>query len=177
MLAVRAVLGSGVSTLDLSWTVAIVGLGLGMTIAATNSAVLSIVPPERSGMAASTVNTFRELGGVFGVSILGAIMNSRLTSTLAERLQAAGVPGGFIALIISAVTHGGGRVGKGGKTSAPAGFESLVKTATQAAESAFASGLGIALLLTSAILFLAAVIAWWTIRKPVAAHQASDLAA
>ena len=40
-------------------------------------------------MAASTVNTSRELGGVFGVAVLGAVVNAQLTSGLtAEARQA-----------------------------------------------------------------------------------------
>jgi EmrB/QacA subfamily drug resistance transporter len=169
MLAVRSVLGPGVSTAMVAWTMAIVGLGFGMTLVATNAAVLSIVPPERSGMASSTVNTFRELGGVFGVAILGAILNARLTSTLAARLAQFGIPADFSALIIRAVTHGGGRVGPGGTTSAPPGFEDLVKKAIQAAEEAFGLGLGLALLITSLLLFGAAILAWFTIKRPVQA--------
>jgi MFS family permease len=174
MLAVRAVLRPGVSIGALAWTVAIVGLGFGMTLVATNAAVLSIVPAKRSGMASSTVNTFRELGGVFGVSILGAILNAHLTSTLSARLSQSGVPTDFISLIIRAVTHGGGRVGPGGQTNAPPGFENLVHTAIQAAEEAFGLGLKLALLITALILIGAAIVAWLTIKRPVQTSSVED---
>jgi EmrB/QacA subfamily drug resistance transporter len=169
MFTVRAVLHPGVTTGTLAWAVAIVGLGFGMTLVATNAAVLSIVPAERSGMASSTVNTFRELGGVLGVSVLGAILNANLTSTLSARLAQSGVPTGFISLIIRAVTHGGGRLGPGGKTNAPAGFEDLVNKAVQAAEGAFGTGLKLALLITGFLLFGAAIVAWFSIRQPAQA--------
>jgi MFS family permease len=158
----------------LAWSVAIVGFGFGMTLVATNAAVLSIVPPERSGMASSTINTFRELGGVCGVSVLGAILNAKLTSTLSTRLAQSGVPTDFISLIISAVTHGGGRVGPGGKTQAPPGFEDLVHKAIQAAQEAFGVGLGLALLITSLLLFTAAIVAWLTVKSPAAAIGAQE---
>lgn len=174
MFAVRAVLHQGVSIGTLAWTVAIVGSGFGMTLVATNAAVLSIVPARRSGMASSTVNTSRELGGVFGVSILGAILNAHLTSTLSTRLAQYGVPTDFITLIIRAVTHGGGRVGPGGQTNAPAGFEDLVHKAVQAAEEAFGTGLKLALLITGILLFSSAIVAWFTVKKPAQVAGAED---
>ena len=65
---------------------AVVGFGLGLALVAVTAAVLAIVPAERSGMAASTVNTSRELGGVLAVAILGAVVNAQLTTGLSEKL-------------------------------------------------------------------------------------------
>ena len=86
---------------------AAVGFGLGLALVAVSAAVLAIVPAERSGMAASTVNTSRMLGGVLAVAILGAIVNARLVSELTHKLAELGVPHAFRSLIINAVTHGG----------------------------------------------------------------------
>ena len=44
------------------------------------SAVLSHVPSRHSGMAASATNTARQLGAVFGVAALGAVINAHLIS-------------------------------------------------------------------------------------------------
>ena len=60
----------------LAAALAVVGFGLGLALVAVTASVLAIVPPERSGMAASTVNTSRELGGVLAVAILGAVINA-----------------------------------------------------------------------------------------------------
>src|SRR5699024_4890950 len=78
-----------------------------MTLTTMTTIVLRIVPPDHSGMAASTVDTFREMGGLFGVAILGAIVNSRLTGNLAARLKELGLPNNIQSLVIHAVTHGG----------------------------------------------------------------------
>ncbi len=67
-----------VSVAPLAAALAVAGLGLGLALVAVTAAVLSIVPAERSGMAASTVNTSRQLGGVLAVAILGAVVNARL---------------------------------------------------------------------------------------------------
>ena len=50
-------------------------------------------------MAASATNTSREMGAVFGVAILGAIVNAKLTGDLAARLKAIGIPPNFQSLV------------------------------------------------------------------------------
>ncbi len=71
------------------------------------ASVLAIVPAERSGMAASTVNTSRELGGVLAVAILGAVIDGRLVSDLTAHLGGLGVSHDLQQLVVHAVTHGG----------------------------------------------------------------------
>ena len=63
----------------LGWTLPIAGIGFGMALVPVTSAALTVVPPERSGMAASATNTSRELGAVVGVAVLGSMVNSKLT--------------------------------------------------------------------------------------------------
>jgi hypothetical protein len=58
-------------------------------------------------MAASTVNTSRELGGVLAVAILGAVINGRLVSDLTAHLGGLGVSQDLQQLVLHAVTHGG----------------------------------------------------------------------
>ena len=57
-------------------------------------------------MAASTTNTFRELGAVVGVAVLGSIVNGQLTVNLVRRLTAIGIPKSYQSLVVSAVTTG-----------------------------------------------------------------------
>ncbi|MFL6116276.1 MAG: MFS transporter [Catenulispora sp.] len=49
------------------------GIGISMCFPAVANAVTSSVPPEDAGIAAGVNVTLRELGGVFGVAILGAV--------------------------------------------------------------------------------------------------------
>ena len=74
----------------LSAVVAIAGFGFGIAVVPLTSAVLGHVPAERSGMAASTTNTARQLGSVVGVAALGAIVNGFLTVDFTRALQARG---------------------------------------------------------------------------------------
>ncbi len=107
MFAVSELLNKTPSSGELAAALALVGFGLGLALVAVTSGVLSAVPARRSGMAASTVNTARQLGGVLAVAVLGAIVNSQLVSELGHKLTALGVPAPFRALVITSVTHGG----------------------------------------------------------------------
>ena len=89
---VDALLKPTVSVGPLAAALALVGFGLGLALVAVTAAVLAIVPAERSGMAASTVNTSRQLGGVLAVAILGAIINERIVHELGAKLAALDVP-------------------------------------------------------------------------------------
>ncbi len=147
---------------DIGWTLAIAGAGLGIVFVPVTSTVLSVVPARRSGMAASTTNTFRELGAVAGVSILGAIVNGQLTVNLTRRLIDLHVPAAIRALVINGVTTG--QNAKGLATSP--GVQKLIDQVSQPAYAAFRTGLDISLLLAAALLFASAVLALATIRGP-----------
>jgi EmrB/QacA subfamily drug resistance transporter len=107
MFLVDALLSPNVDLWALSGALAVVGLGLGLALVAVTASVLAIVPAERSGMAASTVNTSRELGGVLAVAILGAVIDGRLVSDLTAHLGGLGVSHDLQQLVVHAVTHGG----------------------------------------------------------------------
>jgi EmrB/QacA subfamily drug resistance transporter len=147
---------------DIGWTLAIAGAGLGIVFVPVTSTVLSVVPARRSGMAASTTNTSRELGAVAGVSILGAIVNGQLTVDLTRRLIELHIPPSIRALVINGVTTG--QNPKGLPTS-PA-VQSLINQVSQPAYAAFRNGLDISLLLATALLFASALLALATIRRP-----------
>jgi hypothetical protein len=120
-------------------------------------------------MASSTVNTFREMGGILSVAILGAIVNSRLTGNLEAKLQSLGLPDTIQSLVIHAVTHGGNVPGgKGGAHSSQIQHHSqLVHQVKGAAYTAFGNGLDISLYVAGAILLVSAVIAWFTMRHGI----------
>jgi hypothetical protein len=123
--------------------------------------VLTLVPPERSGMAASTLNTSRQLGGVFGVAVLGALVNAQLTANLKDQLAQLGIPSTFQGIVINAVTHGGLPTSPAGVNNpAAAGHQTLVAKVLQAAEDAFGSGLHLSLLIAGAMLLAAAVVSY-----------------
>lgn len=138
-------------------TLALAGFGFGTSVVPVTSVVLGVVPPERSGMAASATNTSRELGAVFGVAVLGALVNAHLNADLVHRLSALGVPKGFFGIIIDAIETG--LVPKG-----VSGGGSIETKVFEAAYGAFRDGLDVALLTSGIAMLVAAVVAAVTLR-------------
>jgi len=147
------------STHPSSWlmaTLALAGYGFGASVVPMTSVTLSEVPPERSGMAASATNTSRELGSVFGVAVLGALVNAQLTGALTQRLRELKIPTNFFGTIISAVETGKVPTGVGTGHGTGNAIEDHV---IEAVYGAFRTGLEQSLVVAGAGMFLAAVIA------------------
>ena len=68
------------STLVLAALLSVVGLGMGLSGSARQTAAIETVAPERVGMAAGTYYTGRYLGGVVGASLAGAILGASVTA-------------------------------------------------------------------------------------------------
>jgi EmrB/QacA subfamily drug resistance transporter len=140
----------------LAVSLAIAGLGFGVAVVPVTTSVLGLVPPEHSGMAASATNTSRELGAVFGVAVLGALVNAHLTSDLSHRLRVLGIPPNFQSIVINAVETG--KIPTGGKLPGnAAGYGPIVQHVISAAYGAFHAGLTTALLLSAAMILVAGI--------------------
>ena len=59
------------------------GLGMGLVFAPLSAAVMGTIDEAHSGQASGSYNAFRELGGVFGVAILGAVFQHVATTPAA----------------------------------------------------------------------------------------------
>ncbi len=143
----------------LGWTMGLAGVGFGIVVVPVTSDALGALPSEHSGMAASTVNTARELGAVTGVAVLGSLVNGQLTVQLMERLRAIGVPPAFREEIINALTTGTisaqARQYEGGSKA----IQAIINRVVKAAYDAFTSGLHIALNAAGLLMVLAAGVA------------------
>jgi MFS family permease len=138
----------------LAVSLAVAGLGFGIAVVPVTSAVLSIVPSARSGMAASATNTARQLGAVFGVAVLGALVNAHLTSDLAARLRTLGIPANFQGIVIDAVKTG--TIPSGGNAPGSArAYGPIVEKVISAAYGAFHAGLRTALFTSAAMILVA----------------------
>ena len=162
ILGTSLILGPHVNLLHLGFVLPIAGIGFGIMLVPVTSTPLTVIRPERSGMAASATNTSREMGAVFGVAILGAIVNAKLTGGLADRLKAIGIPPNFQSLVIRAVNGGG--LGGGGAANAAeksknAAVSKIATKVVNAAYEAFGSGLHLALEISGLLLVLGALVA------------------
>jgi DHA2 family methylenomycin A resistance protein-like MFS transporter len=78
----------------------IIGAGYSMTSTPMAAAVLSAVPAGRTGMASATQNTARQIGGVFGIAILGSLLPSSGSGRHAEQF----ISGLHHGLVVAALT-------------------------------------------------------------------------
>ena len=58
------------------------GVGSGFTMMPLNDAMISVLPPGRAGAASAIMNAAREVSGLLGVTIVGAILTARQTAVL-----------------------------------------------------------------------------------------------
>jgi DHA2 family methylenomycin A resistance protein-like MFS transporter len=109
---------------------AAVGFGMAFTMPAATAAVMGTAPEGRGGAASGVINAARQVGGVIGIALLGALVAQR--STFIPGLHAAVIIGGAAFLVgcgltIAAVGRGrqrpatveGAARGAGGGCGAP----------------------------------------------------------
>ena len=147
----------------LGFAMGIAGVGFGIIVVPINATALLSIPAANSGMAASTINTSRELGAVTGVAILGSIVNGQLTVNLTHRLIQIGIPPAFRQEIITAVITGDVNA-KAAKISGEsnAAIRAIIKKVVNAAFGAFTHGLNIALSTSGLLLLVSGGIAYFT---------------
>jgi EmrB/QacA subfamily drug resistance transporter len=153
---------------------AITGIGIGTCVVPITSSVLTAVPPERSGMAASATNTSREIGAVVGVAVLGSLVNGQLHTDLTARLNALHIAPYLQSIVIEGVETGAEPANGGISAQAPKGEAKLVQEVLHAAYSAFQSGLHVALYLSAGLMIAVGILALVTLRgRP--GHLEDDL--
>ena len=79
----------------LGWDMAVFGLGIGLTMQVLTIATQNNVDYADLGVATSGVTYFRSIGGSFGASIFGTILNNQLNSKVTASLQNGTLPRAF----------------------------------------------------------------------------------
>ena len=77
-----ALLGTDATFLSLMPSFAIIGIGGGMTIPLT-ATVLGVMPTSQAGVASAVFNASREVAGLLGITVIGAVLTSRQGAALA----------------------------------------------------------------------------------------------
>jgi EmrB/QacA subfamily drug resistance transporter len=79
----------------------LIGLGVGLTLSPMSTAALNSVGRARAGVASGVVSTSRQVGGTFGIAVVGALLQSGTTLGNAFILPSAlAVVGGLAALTL-----------------------------------------------------------------------------
>ncbi|MGW4813836.1 MFS transporter [Kitasatospora cineracea] len=149
-----------------AWTLVLLGFGMGLTFTPVSIAVLGRVAPAQTGMASATINTLRELGGVLGIAVLGAVLTARLTGSLTTALHRLGLPADGAAHAVAALT---GRAAATGASPAPAPVRAAV-------DASFVDALHLALRCGSATLAVTAVLVAVLLRPAPTAAPAPERA-
>jgi EmrB/QacA subfamily drug resistance transporter len=125
----------------------VAGLGIGLATAPATTAITSALPQHRQGIASAVNDLAREVGGAFGIAVLGSVLNSGYRNDVAAvtahlpRPAADAVKGSIAAAAQAAPKHGA----KGAAL-------------LNHAQDAFVNGLQSALLVAACVLFAAALI-------------------
>jgi fucose permease len=85
-------LASDTSYAILWWQMGLMGLGLGLMLGPLNLAMLSATPPAQMGVGASIMNTFRQLGTILGIAVLGSFVLQQFSQNIVARLTQQGFP-------------------------------------------------------------------------------------
>jgi EmrB/QacA subfamily drug resistance transporter len=86
---------------------AIMGLGIGPSMAVFTIVVQNAVPFREMGVATSALTFFRQIGGSIGLAIAGTVFGSSLAAEIPKQLSAAGVPQRIVESIPSGTLTGG----------------------------------------------------------------------
>jgi MFS family permease len=132
----------------------IMGHGMGATMAPMTAAVMNAVGHQRAGLGSAMTNTSREVGGVFGIALLGTILTTQLRSAIEPALSGLGLPAGQRAAIAEAAGHGAlDRSVLTGLT------PEQLNGVRQAFAESFMSGFRISLVVGGVVLLIAALVA------------------
>lgn len=130
-----SVFGADASYLQYCWALPLLGIGLGLCYTPVTIVIMMRVPVERAGNASAATNISRELGGVAGVAVMGAIITAGTRSSLEDKLAALNPD--VLQRITDAVLGGGA-----GGIAPSAATPGWIRTAV---ESSFVDGLHVAL--------------------------------
>jgi EmrB/QacA subfamily drug resistance transporter len=129
------------------------GHGMGASLAPMTAAVMNSVGPQRAGLGSAMTNTSREVGGVLGIALLGAILTTQLKNAFAPAISNLGLTQVQRATIDEAAKHGSLDLSGLGLD---AGTRASITTAFN---DAFMKGFHPALVFAGAVLLVAAVVA------------------
>ena len=167
---------------DLLPSYLVMGLGMSLIFAPMTTAVLNSVERGKSGVASAVNGAIREIGNAFGVALLGTVMNRAYQDYFSTDSQVRALKNspdaGPLAPVLDVL---GGGMSYGGRViqdqslfpGVPAGVASTLR---EVSSNAFMVGMDRAIVVSVAVVMVAAVVSWKLISdEVVAAHPVEDL--
>src|ERR1700730_8091803 len=130
----------------------LMAVGLGLVTAPSTGAILAVLPLGKAGVGSAVNDVTRELGGTFGVAVVGAVFSSVYGPQLALLLHGAGVPAPVLAAAQQSPAAALQVAGQ-----APASTHAVI---IDAANQAFVAGLSRGSLVCAGVVALAAAFAF-----------------
>ena len=130
-------------------SLAILGAGMGLTMTPATESIMGSLPLAKAGVGSAMNDTTRQVGGALGVAVLGSILASSYASSMASAVH--GLPASAAGTASDSI---GGAADVAGRLGGSQGAALL-----QASHTAFASGMGNALILAAAVAFVGALVA------------------
>ncbi len=136
---------------DLFWRFLLLGAGIGLVMPPATDAVLGSLPRARAGVGSATNSTMIQVGGSLGVGVLGSLLSTRYSSRLAPIIAGHAMPPVARQAILSSL---GGALAVAARAKGPLGA-----ALARLADTAFVSGMGLALVVGAVIALLGALVA------------------
>lgn len=83
--------GVGDGYAPVGWALAVLGTGMGTTMAPATASIMGSLPPAKAGVGSAMNDTTRMVGGALGVAVLGSLLSSVYRDQIAPALG--GLPG------------------------------------------------------------------------------------
>jgi EmrB/QacA subfamily drug resistance transporter len=69
---------------DVAWRMIVMAIGMGLTMAPATDSIMGSLPRAKAGVGSAMNDTTRQVGGAFGVAIIGSVMSSLYGSRVAD---------------------------------------------------------------------------------------------
>jgi EmrB/QacA subfamily drug resistance transporter len=139
--------------------IAVLGLGMAVTVAPLTTTVMGAVEAERAGLASGINNTVSRAASLLSIAVFGIVAYHRFNQALGQRLNALGIPPGVQQLLANERKK---LAAAAVPPSLPAGVRSAVRAAI---ESSFVDAFRVIMWLSAALAVGGAVFAWRLIRR------------
>jgi EmrB/QacA subfamily drug resistance transporter len=128
---------------DIVFGLVLLGVGAGLVIPAATESVMGSLPGGHTGVGSATNSTFLQIGGALGVAVIGSLLNTRYTGSMATALTPFHVPASVMSAISGSL---GGALEVAARIGGPTGTQ-LAAFARQA----FADGMDLGLVIGACV--------------------------
>jgi len=149
----------------------VLATGMAMTMSPMTAAVMASVDTRHAGLASAATNTSREIGGVFGIALLGAVVTSAFKNAFQSHLVGLGIQQAQAASIVA---QSGARSAAGGATvqsvlqhSPPGTTAQQAQSMVSAIHESFVHAMHAGILIAIGFMVLAAIVSAVFVRSHV----------